>query len=141
MQADKLSKGAPGHPSSAHESQPVKTDNPHDDVSRKQSEMQQQNPVPAQIKQGNTVTLTQVDLNILHGRLACRHLCTRIHDARQLQGAQQCVYVNMDLRVLDWALAVQLELGVRTFGRPKREFVDIRFAWMGPCWLMLFATS
>ena len=78
MQADKLSKGAPSNPRHAHESQPVKTDIPHDDVSRKQSEMQKQNPVPTQIKQGNTVTLKQVHLIILHGRLACRHLCTRI---------------------------------------------------------------
>ena len=60
MQAEKLSKGAPGHPTNAHESQPVKTDIPHDDVSRKQSDVQKQNPVPTQIKQGNTVTLTQV---------------------------------------------------------------------------------
>ena len=62
MQADKLSKGAPGHPSSAYQSQPVKTDIPHDDVSRKQSDVQKQNPVPTQIKQGITVTLKQVNV-------------------------------------------------------------------------------
>ena len=121
MQADKLSKGAPGHPSNAHESQPVKTDIPHDDVSRKQSEMQKQNPVPTQIKQGNTVTLKQVHLITLHGRLACRHLCTTIRNAPQLQGAQQCAQTMMGFSVIEMALAVQLELGMCNSGRPKRQ--------------------
>jgi hypothetical protein len=60
MQADKLSGNAPGNPQRAHESQPVKTDISHDEVARKQSEVQKQSPVPTQIKQGKTVTLTQV---------------------------------------------------------------------------------
>ena len=121
MQADKLSKGAPGHPTNAHESQPVKTDIPNGDVSRKQSEMQKHNPVPTQIKQGSTVTLKQVHLIILHGRLACRHLCTTIHNARQLQGAQQCAQTMLGLRVIELALAVQLELGVCNCCSPKRQ--------------------
>ena len=58
MQSSKLTKDAPAHPKNAP--QPA-TDIPHEDVSKKQSEAQKKYPVPTQVKQGDTVTLTQVD--------------------------------------------------------------------------------
>ncbi|CAL5223894.1 g6489 [Coccomyxa viridis] len=56
MQSSKLTKDAPAHPKNAP--QPA-TDVPHEDVSKKQSEAQKKYPVPTQVKQGDTVTLTQ----------------------------------------------------------------------------------
>ncbi len=73
MQSSKLTKDAPAHPKNAP--QPA-TDVPHEDVSKKQSEAQKKYPVPTQVKQGDTVTLTQVRA-CTHPRpvSACRHLC------------------------------------------------------------------
>ena len=60
MRADKLTKDAPAHPTNASQSA---TDIPHEDVSKKQSDVQKQYPVPTMVKQGDTVTLTQVGLS------------------------------------------------------------------------------
>lgn len=57
MQSDKLSKTAPANPINAP--QPA-TGIPHEDISKKQSDSQKAYPVPTQVKQGDTVTLTQV---------------------------------------------------------------------------------
>ena len=59
MQSDKLSKNAPAHSTNAP--QPA-TDIPHEDVSKKQSDAQKSSPVSTQVKQGDAVTLTQVDM-------------------------------------------------------------------------------
>ena len=64
MQSDKLTKSAPAHPTNAP---PPATAIPHDEVSLKQSDVQKQNPVRTQVKQGNTVTLTQVEDSLPSG--------------------------------------------------------------------------
>jgi len=56
MQSDKLNKNAPAHPTNVQ--QPAAAI-PHNEVSLKQSDVQKQIPAPTQVKQGNTVTLTQ----------------------------------------------------------------------------------
>ena len=132
MQADKLSKGAPGHPTHAHESQPVKTGIPHDDVSRKQSEMQKQNPVPTQIKQGNTVTLTQVSSKISAWP---PRMPAFVHDHPQCTAAAE----RAAMRVIEYEVqcirgagsCFAAQLGVRNLDCPKRQLADLCFAWRG----------
>ena len=78
MQSDKLNKSAPAHPSNA--TQPA-TDIPHEDVWKKQSEVQKEYPVPTMVKQGNSVTLTQVGFKTRSVPVsACRLLCNRSPD-------------------------------------------------------------
>ena len=73
MQSDKLNENAPAHSTNAP--QPA-TDIPHEDVSKKQSDAQKQNPVSTQVKQGDAVTLTQVDTcTYVLLVSACRLLC------------------------------------------------------------------
>lgn len=79
MHSDKLDKSAPAHPSKS--SQPA-TDIPHKDVSKKQSGVEKEYPVPTMVKQGNTVTLTQVDSYLRPVPVsACRLLYISPHHA------------------------------------------------------------
>lgn len=70
MQSDKLNKNAPAHPTNAP--QPA-TAIPHDEVSLKQSDVHKQSSAPTQVKQGNTVTLTQVEYPLSSGMPAFGH--------------------------------------------------------------------
>jgi len=70
MQSDKLNKNAPAHPTNVQ--QPAAAI-PHDEVSLKQSNGQKQTPAPTQVKQGNTVTLTQVGHPLSSGMPAFGH--------------------------------------------------------------------
>ena len=88
MQSSKLTKDAPAHPKNAP--QPA-TDIPHEDVSKKQSEAQKKYPVPTQVKQGDTVTLTQVGARAHPMPVsACRYLC---NSPLRAYAGEDCRYV------------------------------------------------
>ena len=97
MQSSKLTKDAPAHPNNAP--QPA-TDIPHEDVSKKQSEAQKKYPVPTQVKQGDTVTLTQVGA-CTHPMpvSACRHF---VHEPASSKGARELMDAAVDIHEDCW---------------------------------------